>query len=108
MFLDAIIKAKMNEGNNRTTIERCLNIIASGIKQTINTKIDKQDLLVSVQFNSILPSDLKEAVEIATTAVNGKVWSQETAVDYLDMVEDKESELKKIKNEVVTDEENSK
>lgn len=100
MFLDAIIKAKMNEGNNRTTIERCLNIIASGIKQTINTKLDKQDLLVSVQFNSILPSDLKEAVEIATAAVNGKVWSQETAVDYLDMVEDKEKELEKIKSEV--------
>lgn len=96
MFLDAIIKAKMNEGDNRTMIERCLNIIASGVKTTINTKLSKQDLLVSVQFNSILPNDLKEAVEIATTAVNGGVMSKETAINYLDMVEDKEGEIEKI------------
>ena len=92
MFLDAIIKAKMNEGENRTMIERCLNIIASGVKTTINTKLSKQDLLVSVQFNSILPNDLKEAVEIATTAVKGGVMSKETAINYLDMVEDKDKE----------------
>lgn len=97
MFLDAIIKAKMNEGENRTMIERCLNIIASGVKTTINTKLSKQDLLVSVQFNSILPNDLKEAVEIATTAVQGGVMSKETAINYLDMVEDKEKEVKEVK-----------
>src|SRR5690606_19846145 len=96
MFLDAIIKAKMNEGENRTMVERCLNIIASGIKNTVETKLSKQSLLVSVQFNSILPSDLKEAVEIATSAVNGGVMSKETAVDFLDMVEDKEGELERI------------
>lgn len=100
MFLDSIIKAKMNEGDNRTMIERCLNIIASGIKKTINTKISKQDLLVSIQFNSILPNDLKEAVEIATTAVQGGVMSKETAINYLDMVEDKEKELGVLKSDV--------
>lgn len=99
MFLDAIIKAKMNEGENRTMIERCLNIIASGVKSTINTKLSKQDLLVSVQFNSILPNDLKEAVEIATTAVQGGVMSKETAINYLDMVEDKEGEFEKINSQ---------
>lgn len=99
MFLDAIIKAKMNEGENRTMIERCLNIIASGIKTTINTKLSKQDLLVSVQFNSILPNDLKEAVEIATTAVQGGVMSKETAINYLDMVEDKKTEIQSIANQ---------
>lgn len=96
MFLDAIIKAKMNEGDNRTSIERCLNIIASGTKNTINTKLKNQELLVTVQFNAILPNDLKEAVEIATSAVAGKVWSQETAVSYLDMTDDQEKELKLI------------
>lgn len=99
MFLDAIIKAKMNEGENRTMVERCLNIIASGIKNTVETKLSKQSLLVSVQFNSILPSDLKEAVEIATSAVTGGVMSKETAVDFLDMVDDKESEIDKINKE---------
>lgn len=96
MFLDAIIKAKMNEGDNRTSIERCLNIIASGTKNTINTKLKSQDLLVTVQFNAILPNDLKEAVEIATSAVAGKVWSQETAVGYLDMTDDQEKEFERI------------
>lgn len=101
MFLDAIIKAKMNEGDNRTAIERCLNIIASGSKNTINTKLKPQELLVTVQFNAILPNDLKEAVEIAVKAVEGKVWSQETAVGYLDAVEDKEKELDRI-NKLLT------
>lgn len=99
MFLDAIIKAKMNEGENRTMVERCLNIIASGIKNTVETKLSKQSLLVTVQFNSILPSDLKEAVEIATSAVTGGVMSKETAIDFLDMVEDKEGEIEKINKE---------
>lgn len=101
MFLDAIIKAKMNEGENRTMIERCLNIISSGIRET-NTKLSKEELLISVQFNSILPSDLKEAVEIATSAVNGGVMSKETAVDYLDMVEDKEGELERINKKSIS------
>ncbi|WP_177764001.1 phage portal protein [Flavobacterium sp. I3-2] len=99
MFLDAIIKAKMNEGDNRTMIERCLNIIASGIKSTVSTKLSKQELLISVQFNSILPNDLKEAVEIATTAVQGGVMSKETAINYLDMVEDKKNEIQSITNQ---------
>jgi len=101
MFLDAIIKAKMNEGDNRTMVERCLNIIASGTKKTVETKLSKQNLLVSVQFNSILPSDLKEAVEIATSAVEGGVMSIETAVDYLDMVEDKEKEIERINKQSI-------
>lgn len=102
MFLDAIIKAKMNEGENRTMVERCLNIIASGTKKTVETKLSKQSLLVSVQFNSILPSDLKEAVDIATNAVNGGVMSKETAVDFLDMVEDKEKELERINKQPIS------
>lgn len=98
MFLDAIIKAKMNEGENRTTIERCLNIIASGIRNT-NTGLSRKDLLISIQFNSILPNDLKEAVEIASSAVNAGVMSKETAVGYLDMVDDKEGEIGRINSQ---------
>src|SRR5690606_28180543 len=101
MFLDAIIKAKMNEGENRTTIERCLNIIASGIRGT-NTKLNNEELLIMVQFNSILPNDLKEAVEIAVSAVDGGVMSKETAVGYLDMVEDKEKEIEKINKKSIS------
>ena len=63
-------------------------------------KLSKQELLVSVQFNSILPNDLKEAVEIATTAVQGGVMSKETAINYLDMVEDKEKEVNVLKKEI--------
>lgn len=103
MFLDAIIKAKMNEGDNRTMVERCLNIIASGIKNTVDTKLSRQSLLVSVQFNSILPNDLKEAVEIATTAVQGGVMSKETAINYLDMVEDKGKELEEVNHNLAVD-----
>lgn len=101
MFLDAIIKASMNEGENRTMIERCINIIISGIVNTTNTTLSKEGsiLYFEVLFNSILPDDLKEAVETVTSAVSGKVMSRKTAVEYIGMNEDVEEELAMIEND---------
>jgi SPP1 family phage portal protein len=101
MFLDAFIKASMNEGENRTMIERMINIIISGIIKTTNTGLSgaAASLFYDVQFNSILPDDLKEAVEIVSNAVNSKVMSRKTAVEYLGMNEDSEEELELIKSD---------
>ena len=57
LFLDAIIKATMNEGENRTMIERIVNIIVSGIVNTTNTTLAKeaQSLYFDIIFNSIIP-----------------------------------------------------
>lgn len=103
LFLDSIIKAKMNEGDNRTMIQRIIKIFISGIVTTSNTKLSSKikDTTIKIQFNSILPDDLKEAVEIVTAAKNAGVMSVRTAVEYLDMTEDSDQEILLIKEEQV-------
>ena len=101
MFLDAMIKASTNEGENRTMYERMLNIIISGITLTTNTALakDAASLYYEVQFNSILPDDLKEAVEIVSSAIESGVMSKKTGVEYLGMNEDVEEELALIESD---------
>lgn len=101
MFLDAYIKAAMNEGENRTMIERILNVYISGIVTTTNTNLKSEGaaLYYEILFNSILPNDLKEAVEIASLAKASGLMSAKTGVEYLDMTEDSEAELEAIKAE---------
>ncbi len=95
MFMGAIIKASINEGYNRTMIERMINIIISGITNTTNTSLSNEanGLYYEIQFNSVLPDDLKEAVEIASSAVEAGIMSKKTAVEYLGMNEDTDEEL---------------
>ena len=101
MFLDPFIKSSMNEGENRTMIERMINIIISGIVKTTNTGLSSEasSMYYEVQFNSILPDDLKEAVEIVSSAVESKVMSRKTAVEYLGMNEDVDEEMDLIKGD---------
>lgn len=101
MFLDSNIKASLNEGDNRTMIERIINILIGGITTTTNTKLasEASDLFYDIQFNSILPTDLKEAVETVSQAVTSGVMSKRTAVEYLDMNQNTEEELELINKE---------
>lgn len=98
LFLDSIIKASANEGQNRTMIERIINVFISGMITTTNTglKTESQKLFYDIQFNSILPDDLKEAVEIVSAAKGAGLMSTQTAVEYLAMGEDTQAELDRI------------
>jgi SPP1 family phage portal protein len=89
LFLDAIIKAKSNEGENRTMYERIINIIISGVIKTINTKLIKEstELRYDIQFNSILPDDLKTAADVIKTLRDAGVISKKTSIQYLKMVD---------------------
>lgn len=104
MFLDSNIKAALNEGDNRTMIERIINVLISGITKTTNTKLrnETSDLYFDIQFNSILPTDLKEAVETVSQAVTAGVMSKRTAVEYLDMNPNTDEELEMINQENTT------
>lgn len=95
MFLDAIMKAKMNEGENRTIVERALSIIISGTVKTVNTKLNSLAPLTyfDVSFNSILPDDIKEAIEMYGLAVEKKIMSRQTAVKNLNLTNDEDQEL---------------
>lgn len=101
LFLDSMIKASMNEGDNRTMIQRIINVLISGITKTTNTNLESQvkDTFIKVQFNSILPDDLKEAVDIISTAKNAGIISLDSAVKKLDLSDNAEIEIEAIKKD---------
>ena len=101
MFLDAIIKAKLNEGDNRTMVERIINILIAGTVNTTATTLLTQakDTFIDVQFNSILPDDLKDTVDVLATAVESGIMSVKTALEILDLAETDE-ELNQLKEDL--------
>jgi SPP1 family phage portal protein len=101
MFLATDIKASLKQSTTRTFVERCLNIIISGVTKTTNTSLAKQGnaLYYDIQFNSILPSDIAETVTYLKTAVEGKFVSQKTAIGLIDLVDDHEEEIRQIESE---------
>jgi SPP1 family phage portal protein len=101
LFLDAMIKAMSNEGENRTMIERIINILMSGIAMTTNTNMatDATALYYDIIFNSIIPDDVKTASEIITSLRNAGLLSKATAIKLLDLVEDPAAELELINAE---------
>jgi SPP1 family phage portal protein len=102
MFLDAMIKASMNEGENRTVVERIINIIMSGITKTTNTSlaVESKNLYYDVIFNSILPDDLKELVETMSSAKEAGLVAARTAVERLGLNEDVDNEMQLIAADV--------
>lgn len=101
MFIATDIKASLKQSATRTFIERCLNIIISGVTKTTNTTMatEGKSLYYDVQFNSILPSDIAETVTYLSNAVAGKFVSQKTAIGLIDLVDDQEAEIKQIELE---------
>lgn len=105
MFIATDIKAALKQSATRTFIERCLNIIISGVTKTTNTTMatEGKSLYYDIQFNSILPSDIAETVTYLKTAVEGKFVSQKTAIGLIDLADDHDEELAQIaaENKVV-------
>ncbi|MBP6424156.1 MAG: phage portal protein [Flavobacterium sp.] len=93
MFLDSIIKSKLNEGENRTIVERIINIFIGGTITSTMIKLKGKPLTVDVKFNSILPNDTVEAVNIVTGAIGAGAMSKKTAVEYIGINNDTEAEL---------------
>lgn len=101
MFLATDIKSSLKQSETKTFIERCLNIIISGVTKTTNTTLSKEGsmLFYDIQFNSILPSDISETINYTSTAVTSKTMSKRTAIKILDLVSDVDEELLLIENE---------
>jgi SPP1 family phage portal protein len=98
MFLATDIKAVLKQSSTRTFVERCVNIIISGVTKTTNTTMvaNGKSLYYDIQFNSILPSDIAETVTYLKTAVEGKFVSKKTAIGLIDLVDNHEEEIKQI------------
>ncbi len=101
MFIATNIRASIKQSSTKTFVERCLNIIISGVTNTTNTSMAKEGkaLYYEVQFNSILPSDISETVTYLTGAVEGKIVSRKTAIGIIDLVDDHEAEIAQIEAE---------
>ena len=104
MFLDCELKKLLNEGQNRTDVERCLNIIISGIITTSKAALKSlaQETVFNIDFPSVLPNNFSEKVETLAVAVNGGFMSKELAIELIGEADDLEGELEKIKNNGVT------
>ncbi|OCB77960.1 phage portal protein [Flavobacterium crassostreae] len=101
MFIATDIKAALKQSAARTFIERCVNVILSGVTKTTNigTATIGKSLYYDIQFNSILPSDISETVTYLKSAVEGKFVSKKTAIGLIDLVDDQEGEIKQIELE---------
>lgn len=101
LFLDAVIKSTMNEGENRTMIERIINVIMSGIIKTTNTSLSGlgSALYYDIVFNSIIPDDVKTATDIIISLKEAGLLSAQSAIKLIDMVENPEEELTLINSE---------
>lgn len=106
MFLATEIKSTLKQSETRTFIERCVNIIISGITKTTNISMTKDgsSLFYDIQFNSILPSDISETVTYLSDAVDSKIISRKTSIGILDLVPDVDAELALIEEENKTSE----
>lgn len=101
MFLDCELKKLMNEGQNRTDVERCLNIIVSGIITTSKVAYSSlaQSTIFNIVFPSVLPNNFTEKVGTLATAVTAGLMSKELAIELIGEADDLEYELKKIEEE---------
>lgn len=98
MFLGTDIKADLLRSPARTFIERCINILLSGITTTTNTALRKDlaTLYYDIRFNSVLPTDITEKVDTAAAAVSAGIMSKKTAIGLIDVVDDVDEELQLI------------
>lgn len=101
MFLDPMMKASNNEGDNRTMIERIINVLIGGIITTTNTSLKSSSisLYYDIEFNSILPDDLREAADIMSQLSSSGLVSKRTAVEYLGMNSDVDEELEMLNSD---------
>jgi SPP1 family phage portal protein len=104
LFLDAVIKATINEGDNTSMIERIINVMLSGIIKTTNTSLatEAQALYYDINFNSIIPDDVQTASDIIVKLKEAGLLSSQTAIKLLDLVENPVAELDLIKAEAPT------
>jgi SPP1 family phage portal protein len=101
MFLGTELKAEMRRSETRTFIDRCINVLVSGVITTTNTSLKEEGsgLYYDIIFNSILPNDVNERVNVATKAVNSGLMSKRTGVSIIDLADDVTGEIEMIDKE---------
>jgi SPP1 family phage portal protein len=99
LFLGAHLKASDKEENFGKSVQRRINYLLAALAKINVTLESGLTLSVRPRFEYYLPKNDKETMDVLTEAVTGKILSQETAVNLNPLVEDKESEMIKLKKE---------
>ncbi len=102
MFIETYIKAAEKMEIFGPVVQRCISVVKALIGNVTNTKL-KEGLKAAkpeVTFDSILPDDLKEKIEMLVSANGGKaINSQETIVSNSPFTKNLTEELSRLKNE---------
>ncbi|WP_417444631.1 phage portal protein [Joostella sp.] len=106
MFLAPMLKAKDDQGDYNVVISRIINVMKAGLLNITKPKgISEQeltDLYIDVQYQSVLPGNLLETVQMLVEANGGKpIISQESSVAANPLVQDNDEELDRINQEAV-------
>lgn len=102
MFIETYIKAAEKMEIFGPVVQRCVSVVKALISNVTDTKF-KEGLKAAkpeVTFDSILPDDLKEKIEMLVSANGGKaINSQETIVSNSPFTKNLTEELSRLKNE---------
>ncbi len=100
LFLSPHLKAASKEENFGMGIQRRLNYIKAAIAKLNIKSFEKVTLSLKPVFEYYLPTNDLEMVEMLNTATGAKATiSQETAVNLNTLIEDKEGEITKLKEQ---------
>lgn len=101
LLIDPILKAKMNEGENRTIIQRIINVFISGTITTTgkSLKNDINSTYFDIIFNSIIPDDLDDIVEMVSKLREKGLISSKTAIETVGLVDNAQEEIDAINAE---------
>jgi SPP1 family phage portal protein len=100
MFLDPMLKALDKQELYGEMLDRRINVMKAilSIANIKNAELYKE-MDVSVKFQSVLPDNLKETIEMLVTATGDAVMSQEGAVRRNPLVDDADAEMERIEQQ---------
>lgn len=101
MFLDAHMAVKNKEEQFGIGLQRRLNLIKATVGAVLDTSLSNvtRTLQLKPIITPYLPQNITETVENLTVAKTGGIISTETAVEINPLIEDKEAEMDRLKND---------
>lgn len=105
MFMDAILKASDREDLLRA-VQRMVSVVSAGIANITNIALKAQleANWIEVDFGSVLPDDIKEAVEVLMQATGDKpILSQQSGVALSPLTKDSANEITLLKQQADTE-----
>jgi SPP1 family phage portal protein len=101
MFLDAHMAVRTKEEQFGIGLQRRLNLIKAAVGAVIDTSLASvtKTLHLKPVITPYLPQNITEAISNLTIAKTGGIISTETAVEQNPLIEDKEAEMDRMKND---------